>query len=131
MSTDESSTSAVQAVPTPLRGTGQPAPRSPPGLPIGYRQGVISAITVILGFDLLFLRFWGFELETDWDASTYGSVIVIAVSILGQLVSLWRSLQLEDDDPVEYRKTLRWFLGSTIVLFIGVGLAALSYHHQE
>jgi hypothetical protein len=29
---------------------------------------------------------------------------VIAVSILGQLVSLWRSLQIEDDDPVEYRR---------------------------
>src|SRR5215469_6209818 len=101
------------------------------GLPIGYRQGVISAITVILGFDLLFLRFWGFELETKWDASTYGSVLVIGVSILGQLVSLWRSLQLEDDDPVEYKKTLKWFLGSTIVLFIGVGLAALSYHRVE
>jgi hypothetical protein len=114
-----------------LRGAGQAAPTPRRGLPIGYRQGVISAITVILGFDLLFLRFWGFELETEWDASTYGSVIVISISILGQLISLWRSLQIEDDDPVEYRKTLRWFLGSTVVLFIGVGLAALSYHRQQ
>ena len=130
MSTDESSTTAVQAVPTPIRGASQPASTPPSGLPVGYRQGVISAITVILGFDLLFLRFWGFELETDWDATTYGSVVVIAASILGQLISLWRSLQIEDDDPVEYRRTLRWFLGSTIVLFMGVGLAALSYHHR-
>ena len=30
---------------------------------------------------------------------------------LGQLATLWRALQLEDDLPVEYRKTLRWFLG--------------------
>jgi len=131
MSTDESSTSAAQAAPTPIRGAGQPASPPQQGLPIGYRQGVISAITVILGFDLLFLRFWGFELDTDWDASTYGSVVVIALSILGQLISLWRSLQIEDDDPVEYRKTLRWFLGSTIVLFLGVGLAALSYHRVK
>jgi hypothetical protein len=129
MPTEESATTA-EAVPTPIRGASQATPTPQRGLPIGYRQGVISAITVILGFDLLFLRFWGFELETNWDAITYGSVIVIAVSILGQLVSLWRSFQIEDDDPVEYRKTLRWFLGSTIVLFIGVGLAAVSYHHQ-
>src|SRR5215469_7159004 len=110
MSTEESASTA-EPVPTPFRGAGQATPTPQRGLPIGYRQGVISAITVILGFDLLFLRFWGFELETNWDAITYGSVFVIAVSILGQLVSLWRSLQIEDDDPVEYRKTLRWFLG--------------------
>src|SRR5262249_39384336 len=102
MSTDESSTKVGPAAPTPLRSATPPAPTPQHGLPIGYRQGVISAITVILGFDLLFLRFWGFELETEWDASTYGSVIVISISILGQLVSLWRSLQPEDDDPVEY-----------------------------
>lgn len=56
---------------------------------------------------------------------------MIFVSILGQLVSLWRSLQLDDDEPMEYRKTLRWFLGSTVVLFIGVRLAALSYHRHQ
>ena len=31
------------------------------GLPVGYRQGVITAITVMLGFSLYFLRFWNFE----------------------------------------------------------------------
>ena len=41
------------------------SPTPPRGLPVGYRQGVISAITVVLGFSLLFLRFWGFELEGE------------------------------------------------------------------
>ena len=30
-------------------------------LPQGYRQGIITAITVLLGFSLALFRFWGFE----------------------------------------------------------------------
>lgn len=116
MSSDESPPKAVQAGATPQR-----------GLPNGYRQGVIGAITVVLGFSLVFLRFWGFELEGAWDATSVASTVVIGISILGQLVTLWRSLQLEDDLPAEYRKTLRWFLGSTILLFLGVALSSLSF----
>ena len=36
------------------------APREIP-VPSGYRQGVVTAITVFLGFSLAFLRFWGIE----------------------------------------------------------------------
>ena len=32
-------------------------------LPPGYREGIITAITVLLGFSLAFFRFWGFEAE--------------------------------------------------------------------
>lgn len=96
-------------------------------LPTGYRQGVISAITVILGFSLLFLRFWGFELEGEWRPAAVVSACLMGLSILGLLVTLWRSLQLEDDEPAEYRKTLRWFGGSTIVLLLGLGLSAIAF----
>ena len=106
---------------------GQPEGSSQPGVPGGYRQGVISAITVVLGFSLVFLRFWGFELPGAWTASSVASAVVIAISILGQLVTLWRSLQLEDDQPAEYRKTLRWFLCSTIALIVGIALSSLAF----
>ena len=96
-------------------------------LPVGYRQGLITAITVVLGFSLVFLRFWSFELPGTWNVSSVTSALLTGISIVGQVVTLWRSLQLEDDEPAEYRKTLRWFLGSTIVLLVGVGLSALSY----
>jgi hypothetical protein len=42
-----------QPMPTPQR---QHRP-----LPEGYRQGIITAITVLLGFSLALFRFWGFE----------------------------------------------------------------------
>ena len=35
-------------------------------VPDGYRQGLITAITVLLGFSLSFLRFWGFEAPGEW-----------------------------------------------------------------
>ncbi|MGZ5958720.1 MAG: hypothetical protein ACXWLG_07020 [Myxococcaceae bacterium] len=100
-------------------------PRVP--LPIGYRQGIITAITVVLGFSLVFLRVWGFELPGEWAAASIASVILLGFSILGQCVTLWRSLQVEDDDVTEYKKTLRWFLGSTLVLLVAVLLSAISY----
>jgi len=96
-------------------------------LPVGYRQGVITAITVVLGFSLVFLRFWGFELEGEWRRSSVVSAVLMVLSILGQFVTLWRSLQIEDDEPAEYRKTLHWFFGSTLVLFLGVGLSAIAF----
>jgi hypothetical protein len=96
-------------------------------LPTGYRQGVITAITVLLGFSLVFLRFWTFELPGDWNVSSALSAVLLAISILGQLVTLWRSLQLEDDNPPVYRKTLRWFLASGIVLVASLVLSALSH----
>jgi hypothetical protein len=96
-------------------------------LPTGYRQGIITAITVVLGFSLVFLRFWGFEAPGSWDAWSAVSGTVMGISILGQLVTLWRSLRIEDDEPAEYRKTLRWFFGSTLVLLVGVILSALAY----
>jgi hypothetical protein len=99
----------------------------PRGLPVGYRQGVISAITVVLGFSLVFLRFWGFELEGEWHPTAIVSAFLMGLSVLGQLVTLWRSLQIEDDQPAVYRKTLRWFAGSTIVLLMALALSAVAF----
>jgi hypothetical protein len=96
-------------------------------LPGGYRQGIITAVTVVLGFSLVFLRFWGFELPGEWNISSGIAAGLLAISILGQLLTLWRSLQLEDDEPANYRTTLRWFLWSVIVFLVAVFLSTLSF----
>ena len=48
-------------------------------LPIGYRQGFITAITVVLGFSLVFLRIWGFELPGEWDVTSTASAILLGI----------------------------------------------------
>ena len=96
-------------------------------LPIGYRQGIITAVTVVLGFSLVFLRVWSIELPGEWDVLSIASTVLVGFASLGLCVTLWRSLQVEDDAVPVYKKTLRWFLGSTILLVMGVLLSALSY----
>ncbi len=100
-------------------------PRVP--LPIGYRQGIITAVTVLLGFSLVFLRFWSFELPGRWTISAVIAAGVAALSIVFQMVTLWRSLQLEDDDVTEYKKTLRWFLWSAILLLASLACSYASF----
>jgi len=104
-----------------------PRPRVP--LPIGYRQGIITAITVLLGFSLLFFRYWDFELPGAWTISAIIATVLMAISILLQFVSLWRSLQTKDDDEGEYSVTLRWFLGSIVTLLASLAMAGLTISH--
>lgn len=96
-------------------------------LPTGYRQGIITAITVLLGFSLVFLRFWGFELPGAWNVSAEVAAALAALAVVIQMVALWRSLQIKDDDEREYKKTLRWFLSSMVLLMMSLVFSYLSF----
>jgi len=102
-----------------------PPPARPPGLPIGYRQGLITAITVLLGFSLAFLRFWGFEAPGEWTPRSIAPTAALILSILLQIMVLIRSLRLEDEEPNEYRKTVRWFTVSVVVMLVSVVIAGV------
>jgi amino acid transporter len=96
-------------------------------LPEGYRQGLITAITVLLGFSLAFFRFWGFEASGEWNQRSIVAAATLVVAVLLQIVALVRSLRLEDDDPNEYRKTVKWFTTSAAVLLVGLLLATVVF----
>jgi hypothetical protein len=51
--------------------------------------------------------------------------LVIAVGL--QIVALFRSLRLEDDDEQEYRKTVMWFIASAVVLLLGLVFAVVEF----
>jgi hypothetical protein len=104
----------------------QSPPRKRVPLPVGYRQGIITAITVLVGFSLLFFRYWDFELSGAWTLPALIATLLMAVSILLQFVSLWRSLQIKDDDETEYNITLRWFLASILTLLASLAIAGIS-----
>jgi peptidoglycan biosynthesis protein MviN/MurJ (putative lipid II flippase) len=92
-------------------------------IPAGYRQGVISAITVVLGFSLVFMRYWSFGTPGEWDALSIVAALSLVAAILLELYALWRALRLEDNEAGEYRKTLRWFVASVVVLIMSLVLA--------
>jgi hypothetical protein len=98
-------------------------------LPAGYRQAIVTAITVLLGFSLLFLRFWNFELPGPWRAASLAASALMGLAVALESFALWRSLQPEDDDEFEYRLTLRWFLGGAIMLALSLLCSAVAYNH--
>src|SRR5215510_14560623 len=116
-----------------------PAPDRPPrSLPQGYRQGIITAITVLLGFSLTFFRFWGFEASGEWTVRSIILTGTLVVAIVLQIITLFRSLRLEDDDEKEYRTTVLWFIASAVVLLLALlvamvafsGVSAIAPHHK-
>ncbi len=95
-------------------------------LPAGYRQGVVTAISVILGFALYFLRFWSLEASGDWTWVSFAAALPVVLSIACLTVALWRSLQIADDNEPVYRKTLKWFLAGVLLSLLGVIASALA-----
>ena len=96
-------------------------------VPDGYRQGIITAITVLLGFSLALFRFWGFEAPGEWTLRSIVAAGTIVLAVLLQIVALVRSLRLEDDDPNEYRRTVWWFATSAVALLIGLLVATVVF----
>jgi magnesium-transporting ATPase (P-type) len=96
-------------------------------LPQGYRQGIITAITVLLGFSLTFFRFWGFEAEGEWTPRSIFATSILIVSVVMQIITLFRSLRIADDDEIEYGKTVRWFIASVFVLIVAVLIAVVAF----
>jgi hypothetical protein len=113
--------SAPPALSSPTAAGGVPA-----RLPPGYREGFLTAITVLLGFSLAFVRFWGLETPGAWTAIQIVSALVIVVGTALQLLALFRSLRLADDEPAHYRVTVRVFLAGVIVVMLGVFVAIIS-----
>ena len=91
------------------------APRDPP-LPIGYRQGLITAITVLLGFALIYLRYVAFEGPGAWNRVYAVSTMLLLAAILVFLFALWRALQVADDKVGVYNVTVRWFVAGVGIL---------------
>jgi ketosteroid isomerase-like protein len=116
----------VSAVaPTAMDTSTLPQARTP--LPAGYRQGFITAATVLLGFTLAFLRFWGFEAEGSWSYRSFIAAIGLMLALLLQVIALIRSLRLADDDVAEYRMTFRLFVASVVVLVANLIIAGVIY----
>lgn len=104
------------------------AERQRKSLPQGYRQGIITAITVLLGFTLGFFRFWGFESPGKWTLHSFIPATTLVAAVVLQIIALFRALNVADDDEQEYRKTVKWFISSAVILLAGMILALLEFY---
>jgi len=103
----------------------EPPPDAP--LPVGYRQAVVTGITVPLTFSLVYFRFIVFELDNGpWNAWWVVSATLAAVSIFTQVFSLWRSLQLGDDRRAAYTVTIRCFGIGLLLLVASLALSTVA-----
>ncbi|MGD9615373.1 MAG: hypothetical protein AB7H90_04450 [Alphaproteobacteria bacterium] len=110
------------------RAVGPPAEQAyAEGLPQGYREGIITAIAVLLGFSLTFLRYWGLEAPGEWHPGSIVAAILITASIMMQIFALWRSLRLADNNPRQYGRTLNFFVISAVLLAVSLFIATLTF----
>ena len=95
-------------------------------VPDGYRHGVVTAITVFLGFSLAFLRYWSLEKEGAWTATSIVSDFIVGVGTVIQFIALFRSLDVRDEELSRYRKTVSVFMIGVIVVGVGVVLSVIA-----
>ena len=98
--------------------------KSPP-LPAGYRQAIVTGITVVLGFSLLLLRYWSLESPGSWTVPGIIAASAVFFSITLQIYTLYRALRIEDEEKSRYHTTLGWFITSAAILIFGFGLTIL------
>ena len=94
-------------------------------LPAGYRGGVITAITVFIGFSLSFLRYWGFEAPGQWNVRSIAVFVALLIPIFAEIYALYRALLVSDDDESEYATTIKWFVWSVFGMLVAICLAAI------
>jgi hypothetical protein len=107
----------------PKNDPGRATPATP--LPQGYRQGVVTAITVFLGFSLSFIRFWNFEGDGRWTWIEVLPALIVGAGTAVLLVALHRALQVEDDQREHYSSTVRYFFYGIGVVVVGVIVATI------
>lgn len=99
-------------------------PPIPRELPEGYHAGLLTAITVLLGFSLTFLRFWSVEKGSGpWTTGGKVAAGVIGVGILAQLIALFNALSLKDQEQRHYQWTIRWFRMGVVIVIAGLLVA--------
>jgi len=86
------------------------------------RNGIITAVSIILGFALGFIPAWSFK-EGDWNKSAVFPFVGLLVGITLLTIALWKLIREPKITVGEYKSAVRLFIFGTWFLFAGVMLA--------
>jgi hypothetical protein len=95
------------------------------GLPVGYRQGLITAIALFLSLSIAFLRFWSFEAPGSWTPASTGAAILTGAGIVLELIALFRALDVRDEILSRYRMTVRIFFWGIVIVIVGATISSI------
>lgn len=88
-----------------------------------YRNSMVTAIGIILGFILAFTANWATQLPQDTDWSDYLIGVGLFISVALQIWALYRMLDnstFEDKKTSHYRNTLKIFIFGLSFTFLGL-----------
>lgn len=93
-------------------------------LPLGYRDGFITAIAIFLSLSIAFLRFWSFDAPGTWTLAAMGATAVTLAGIALQLYALFRALDVRDEMLSRYRVTVRIFFAGIVIAMLGAAASS-------
>jgi hypothetical protein len=100
-------------------------PEEPSSIEATFRNGSLTAISVVVGFSLTFLNRWA-ALPGTWTKSDLAAVLAIVVGIAFQIASLSSLLSPRSLLLRNYIRAVRAFLVGLGLVAIGVAVAIAS-----
>ena len=94
----------------------------PPIIESAFRNGSLTAISVLLGFSLSFLPRWA-SLPGPWQRNDLAAVAAIVLGIGVQLVAVALLLSIDSLRLDRYKRAIRTFLVGLILVAVGVAIA--------
>ena len=99
------------------------APREPPArIDATFRNGSLTAISVVLGFSLSFLNRWA-ALPGPWQRTDLAAVAAISLGIVAQVIAVASLLSTRSLGLAYYHRAVVVFLVGLACVALGVALA--------
>jgi hypothetical protein len=97
-------------------------------MPNGFHPSLINATVFLAGTTLAYLKFFILDTATErWSLFSAASIPIAFGALVLQIMTLHRSLQIANDDPATFQKTVRrlvwsaWLLlGSSLCLLLSL-----------
>lgn len=93
-----------------------------------FRQPMVTAIGIVLGFVLGFTGKWALEPEGEWSTSDFFVGLGLIIGTILLIISLFRILKIDyprDESHSFYKKTLKLFILGLCISFLGVVISLL------